>query len=68
MGFKVGMSFTRPLVVTVMLSKGGTGLGDMSGRFEVFSAVKSKKNDWFRMFAFSTSSALVDQFLKGGSH
>ena len=70
LGFKLDMSFTMPLVVTVMLGMGGTGLGGMSGRFEISSVVKLEKKDLFRMFAFSTSSTMVDPSLTrgGGGH
>ena len=58
-----------PLVVTVMLGMGGTGLGGMSGRLEISSVVKLEQKDLFRMFAFSTSSTMVGQSLtRGGAH
>ena len=66
LGFKLDMSFTMPLVVTVMLGMSGTGLGGMSGRFEISSVVKLEKKYFFKMFAFSTSSTMVDPSLTRG--
>ena len=61
------MNFTMSLVQTVMLGMGGTGLGGMSGRFEISLVVKLKK-ELFRMFAFSTSSTMVDPSLTRRVH
>ena len=60
-----------PLAVTVMLGMGGMGIGGMLGRFEISSVEKLEKKDLFRMFAYSTSSTMVDPSLtrgEGGGH
>ena len=55
-----------PLAVTVMLGMGGMGIGGMWGRFEISSVEKLEKKDLFRMFAYSTSSTMVDPSLTRG--